>query len=115
MHFHGLKRMKFLLTPSFNANYLMLRGQKFHGMSPCENGISTSPFKLKKCKQSSISIYQRWMLDGMCLQILSLVKVQLKIEILKLIFTNSIIVIGWVEPQTNQFVVDAICLNIKHY
>ncbi len=33
------------------------------------------------------------MMDGMCFQILSLVKVQLKIQKLKLILTNSIIVI----------------------
>jgi hypothetical protein len=32
-------------------------------------------------------------MDGMCFQILSLVKVQLKIQKLKLILTNSIIVI----------------------
>jgi hypothetical protein len=62
-------------------------------MLPCENGISTSPFKLKKCRQSSISTHERWMMDGMCFQILSLVKVQLKIQKLKLILTNSIIVI----------------------
>ncbi len=59
MYFHGLKRMKFLLTPSFNANYFMLKGQKFQEMLPCENGISTSPFKLKKCRQSSISTHER--------------------------------------------------------
>lgn len=93
MPFHGLKRMKFLLTPSSNANYFMLKGQKFHEMLPCDNGISTSPFKLKKCKQSSISTHERWMMDSMCFQILSLVKVQLKIQKLKLILTNSIIVI----------------------
>ncbi len=54
MPFHGLKRMRFLLTPLLNANYPMLNEQKFHGMLLCGSGSSISPFESKKCKQSLI-------------------------------------------------------------
>jgi hypothetical protein len=40
-----------MLTPFFNVNYLMLKGQKLQGMLPCDiESLAISPLELKRCK-----------------------------------------------------------------
>jgi hypothetical protein len=44
-----LKYIKFLLTPSFNANFHMLKEQTSHGMLPCgSKSLVISPLESKK-------------------------------------------------------------------
>jgi hypothetical protein len=47
MHFHELKRMKNLVSPSSNASYLVWERWSWHGMPPYGNENLASPFKLK--------------------------------------------------------------------
>jgi hypothetical protein len=60
-------------TDGVNANYPMLRKQRLHGMPLCASKNPTSPFELKRSKQSLISTHRSLFTNDMCLQILPLV------------------------------------------
>jgi hypothetical protein len=72
MHYHELRKMKNFVTLSSNAIYPMWGRQNGHGMLSYGSGNLASPFDLKKCKQSLISMHQKPYMDGIYLQTLPL-------------------------------------------